>query len=214
MALADTKMILGILFMLINMFFLSTTLTTKVRFVGQDSIFSVFNLIFFFVITAYFSGCFIINFRYYTPLGFTRKELINNLYLIYGVIVLIISFFAIIHLNSTVGNGEKFLFFSKEMEKVGVLSSLLVFINSFIMLYFICSLTIIFHIHSNKKVAIFILIFNAAIYFDKTGIVIKIFQFLTKNILINLPMNSFLLLVINYFSYKVSLNKITKIDIL
>ncbi|MEW9093594.1 MAG: hypothetical protein AB2417_00820 [Clostridiaceae bacterium] len=213
MILADNKMVFGLVFIVFNAFLISISLISKVR-PKEGNVFLsiVFSTILFISICG-FTGSYIKNLFHYLILGFKRRELINNLYLIHGIISFIISFITTIFLNAMVSNGEFFIYFNYKMKKEPILSTLIVFITSFIILYFICIFASYIAIERNNKLIIFIVLDNAIRHLFKVSMADIIIDFLMKYIFINTFTNYIIIVSTGYIIYKICLRNIMKRDI-
>lgn len=213
MILTDNKMVFGLVFILFNAFLISISLISKVR-PKEGNVFLsiVFSTILFISICG-FTGSYIKNLFHYLILGFKRRELINNLYLIHGIISFIISFITTIFLNAMISNGEFFIYFNYKMKKEPILSTLIVFITSFIILYFICIFASYIAIERNNKLIIFIVLDNVIRHLFKVSMADVIIDFLMKYIFVNTFTNYIIIVFTGYIIYKICLRNIMKRDI-
>ncbi|WP_315114320.1 hypothetical protein [uncultured Clostridium sp.] len=213
MMLANNGIIFALVFILLNGSLISISLISKVRAKEGTMFFAIVFLIIFFISICAFTGNYIKNLFHYLILGFKRKELVNNLYLIHGIISFIISLSTIIFLNTMVSSGEFFIYFNYKMKKEPIVSTLIIFITSFIILYFICIFASYLAIEPNNKLIIFIGLHNAIRYLFKIDIVGIIIDFLMEYIFINTFTAYIIIIATSYIIYKICLKNIMERDI-
>ncbi|MBU5483045.1 hypothetical protein KQI86_01825 [Clostridium sp. MSJ-11] len=213
MILADNKMVFGLVFIVLNVFLISISLISKVRPKEGNMFLSIVFSTILFISICGFTGSYIKNLFHYLILGFKRKELINNLCLIHGIICFIISLSTIIFLNAMVSNGEFFLYFNYKMKKEPIVSTLIIFITSFIILYSICIFASYIAIKPNNKLIIFIISDNAIRHLFKISMTDIIIDFLVEYIFINTFITYIITIATSYIIYKICLRNIMKRDI-